>query len=26
VRARFLVETPPDHGRPSLEIDADDLP
>jgi thioester reductase-like protein len=26
VRSRFLVETPPDHGRPSLEIDADDLP
>lgn len=26
VRARFLVETPPDNGRPSLEIDMDDLP
>lgn len=26
VRARFLVETPPDNGRPSMELDADDLP
>jgi thioester reductase-like protein len=26
VRARYLVETPPDTGRPSLDLDADDLP
>jgi thioester reductase-like protein len=26
VRARFLVEMPPDQGRPSLALDLDDLP
>ncbi|MCS6898868.1 MAG: SDR family oxidoreductase [Myxococcales bacterium] len=26
VRARYLVETSPDTGRPSLDLDADDLP